>query len=61
MVVAYNLLNHSIYGSVRNSLSDGAALFGQAYNTQNNQLGGLSALYQVGGPRSLQLSLKLHF
>lgn len=59
--VAYNLLNHPIYGSVRNSLSDGAALFGQAYNTENNQLGGLSALYQVGGPRSLQLSLKLHF
>lgn len=58
---AYNVLNHPIYGSIYNSLSDGAALFGQAYNTQNNQLGGLSALYQVGGPRSMQVSLKLHF
>jgi hypothetical protein len=58
---AYNIFNHPIYGSVYSSLSDGQALFGRAYNTLNNQLGGLSSLYQVGGPRSLQLSLKLHF
>lgn len=58
---AYNVLNHPIYGTVRNSLSAGPALFGQASNTLNNQLGGLSSLYQVGGPRSMQVSLKLHF
>ncbi len=58
---AYNILNHAIYGSIRNSLADGPALFGQAFNTQNNQLGGLAALYQIGGPRSIQLSLKLTF
>jgi len=58
---AYNVLNHPIYGSVRNSLSVGADLFGQASNTLNNQLGGLASLYQVGGPRSMQVSMKLHF
>ncbi|RRA48170.1 TonB-dependent receptor [Acidipila sp. EB88] len=58
---AYNVFNHPIYGSIYNTLSSGPALFGQTYNTLNNQLGGLSALYQVGGPRSMQVALKLHF
>ncbi len=58
---AYNLFNHAIFGSIFNSLSDGATDFGQAYNTENSQLGGLGALYQVGGPRSMQASLKVHF
>ncbi len=58
---AYNVLNHPIYRNVYNSLSSGSALLGQAYDTLNNQLGGLSSLYQVGGPRSMQVSLKLHF
>jgi hypothetical protein len=57
----YNVLNHPIFGNIYNSLSSGAALFGVASNTENSQLGGLGALYQVGGPRSLQVSLKLHF
>jgi hypothetical protein len=58
---AYNVFNHPIYGDIYNSLSSGAALFGQAYDTQNYQLGGLGSLYQVGGPRSMQVALKLHF
>jgi len=58
---AYNILNHPIYGSIYNTLSDGPALFGQAYNTESSELGGLSSIYQVGGPRSMQVSLKLHF
>ena len=58
---AYNILNHPIYGNIYNSLSSGSALFGQTYNTFNTELGGLSSLYQVGGPRSMQVSLKLHF
>jgi hypothetical protein len=57
----YNVLNHPIFGNIYNSLASGAALFGTASNTENSQLGGLGALYQVGGPRSLQVSLKLHF
>jgi len=58
---AYNVFNHPIYGSIYNSLSSGSDLFGQAYNTLNNQLGGLSSIYQVGGPRSMQVALRLHF
>jgi hypothetical protein len=58
---AYNILNHPIFGDIYNSLTDGAALFGNTYDTQSTQLGGLSSLYQIGGPRSMQVSLKLHF
>lgn len=58
---AFNLLNHSIYGSVYNNLTSGASLFGTTSGTLNNQLGGLNSLYQTGGPRSLQAALKLHF
>jgi len=58
---SYNTFNHPIYGAIYNSLSSGSALFGRASNTENTQLGGLESLYQVGGPRSLQASLKLHF
>ncbi len=43
------------------NLSAGSTLFGQTYNTLSNELGGLNGLYQVGGPRSLQVTLKLHF
>lgn len=58
---AFNVLNHAIYGSIYNSLDYGPDLFGMAYQTGNGSLGGLSPLYQVGGPRSLQLALRLHF
>ncbi|WP_321475856.1 TonB-dependent receptor domain-containing protein [uncultured Paludibaculum sp.] len=57
----FNILNHPIFGSIYNQLSVGAARFGLAYNTMNTQLGGLNSLYQMGGPRSLQLALKLRF
>lgn len=58
---AYNVYNHPVFGSIYNSLSSGPSLFGMVYNTENSQLGGLGPLYQVGGPRSLQVSLRLHF
>lgn len=58
---AFNLLNHAVFGSIYNQLSVGAARFGQAYTTMNSQLGGLNSLYQTGGPRSIQLALKLRF
>ncbi len=60
-VEAFNVLNHPIYGSIYNQLSYGPSLFGMAYQTLNSSLGGLSPLYQVGGPRSLQVALRLHF
>jgi hypothetical protein len=58
---AFNLFNHAIFGSIYNQLAYGPGLFGYAYTTLNTSLGGLSSLYQVGGPRSLQLMLKLKF
>lgn len=58
---AFNLFNHANFGSIYNQLTNGASRFGLAYSTQNTQLGGLNSLYQIGGPRSLQLALKLRF
>ena len=58
---AFNLFNRSNFGNIQNNLGVGAALFGQATGTLNTQLGGLNPLYQVGGPRSLQLALKIVF
>ena len=57
---AYNILNHPSFGSIYNSLDNGP-LFGQAYTSLGSQLGGLSSIYQLGGARSMQLALKLHF
>ncbi len=56
---AYNLLNHPSFGSIYNTLDTGA-LFGQTYTTLDSQLGRLSSIYQIGGARSMQVSLKLH-
>jgi hypothetical protein len=58
---AFNIFNHANFGFVQNHLFYGPSQFGFANNTLNNALGGLSALYQTGGPRSLQLALKLLF
>lgn len=58
---AFNLFNHPQFGSVYNNLSYGSTEFGYAYNTLNGQLGGLNPLFQVGGPRSLQMMLKITF
>ena len=62
----FNILNHPNFGSPVNYLSD-TAQFGQATQMLNNYLGsggqsgGLNPLYQLGGPRSIQLALKLQF
>ncbi|MBZ5667552.1 MAG: carboxypeptidase regulatory-like domain-containing protein [Acidobacteriia bacterium] len=58
---AFNVVNHANFGSIYNFVGYGPSLFGYAYNTLNNSLGGLNPLYQSGGPRSLQLALKLVF
>jgi hypothetical protein len=58
---AFNITNHPNFGSIYNGLSYGPSLFGHAYSTLNSSLGGLNPLYQVGGPRSLQMSLRLSF
>ena len=61
----FNMFNHPNFGSPINYLS--SPQFGQSTMTLANALGsggqsgGLSPLYQIGGPRSIQLALKLQF
>ena len=61
----FNILNHPNFGSPVNYLS--SPQFGQSTQTLNTwlggggQSGGLNPLYQIGGPRSVQLALKLQF
>jgi hypothetical protein len=56
---AFNVFNHPNFGNINPNL--GQATFGQATGTLASTLGILSPLYQMGGPRSLQLALKLVF
>jgi hypothetical protein len=61
----FNILNHPNFGSPINFLS--SPQFGQVTMMLNHNLGsggqsgGLNPLYQIGGPRSIQLALKLQF
>jgi len=56
---AFNAFNHPNFSDPSAFLGFGG--FGRAYSMLNNYLGGLSSLYQVGGPRSLQLMLRFSF
>jgi hypothetical protein len=58
---AFNVFNHPQFGAIDGTLTDGNGQFGWASTTLNNEGGALSPLYAQGGPRSLQLSLKLRF
>ncbi|MBT9333024.1 TonB-dependent receptor [Paracidobacterium acidisoli] len=65
-IEAFNLLNHPNFGIIGStcSYSEGPCTnvqFGQATATLSQSLGGLSPIYQMGGPRSLQASLRLSF
>ena len=61
----FNILNHPNFGSPIGDLND--SQFGRSTQTLGSSLsegtgtGGFSSLYQVGGPRSMQLALKLLF
>src|SRR5216684_1925381 len=61
----FNILNHPNFGNPTGSLT--SALFGRSTQTLANSLGsggangGFNPLYQIGGPRSIQLALKLQF
>jgi len=57
---AFNLLNHPNFTNPLAYIGFGVA-FLQSFTTLNNGLGGLNPLFQVGGPRSFQLSLRLTF
>jgi hypothetical protein len=56
---AFNLFNHPNFGAIQTQLT--APNFGQPTVMLNRQLGGIAQLYQIGGPRSLQLALRLSF
>jgi hypothetical protein len=55
----FNILNHPNFGYIDPKLSD--LLFGQSIKMLNQSFGAAGALYDQGGPRALQLSLKLVF
>jgi hypothetical protein len=61
----FNIFNHPNFGPPDNNITD--ALFGHSTATLASSLGsggangGLNPLYQIGGPRSIQLVLKLQF
>jgi hypothetical protein len=61
----FNILNHPNFGNPTNSVP--SPLFGRSTQTLANSLGsggangGFNPLYQIGGPRSIQLALKLQF
>ena len=61
----FNILNHPNFGPPVNDLS--SPLFGRSTQTLARSLGsggpngGFSPLYQVGGPRSIQLALRIEF
>ena len=60
----FNIFNHPNFGSPNNNLT--SPLFGQSTQTLASSLAGTSGagfnpLYQIGGPRSIQLALKLQF
>jgi len=67
----FNVLNHPNFGNPINNLGSGSGMpnpfFGQStqmlanYLGSGGQSGGLNPLYQIGGPRSIQLALKLQF
>lgn len=61
----FNIFNHPNFGSPDNDLT--SPLFGYSKQTLASSLGsggangGFNPLYQIGGPRSIQLALKLQF
>jgi len=62
---AFNVFNHPNFGTIDSTYCSPSAgpgcTFGQATATLANSLFGLSSLYQMGGPRSIQFALKLLF
>lgn len=56
---AFNLFNQASFARPTGVLSN--AQFGLPTQTLNRSLGGLNQLFQIGGPRSIQFSLKVNF
>lgn len=56
---AFNVLNHPLFAGQDTNLQSPA--FGVPTTTLNKVLGGLGSLYQMGGSRSMQMSLRVSF
>lgn len=62
----FNVTNHPNFGPPNGQFGAGgfglsSQMLGQSLNSRNLGGGALNALYQIGGPRSIQLALKLVF
>ena len=58
-VDAFNIFNHANFNNPPGNMRD--ASFGTSKEMLASGLGGLSSLYQVGGPRSFEMALKVQF
>jgi hypothetical protein len=58
-VNAFNALNHPNFGSIDSRVNSGT--FGEARAMFGRTLGGLNPSYQIGGPRTLELALRVSF
>jgi len=58
---AFNVLNHPNFSNPGAIINSGDPTNFESSSMLNNGLGGLNPLFQEGGPRSLQLSLKVVF
>jgi hypothetical protein len=61
----FNILNHPNFADPTSSLRSGTfglstTMFGKSLGS-SGLFGGFNPLYQIGGPRSIQLSLKIGF
>lgn len=62
----FNLFNHPLFSNYSTSFAPGSSAFGKPTLTLNNAITSgagqtLNSLHQLGGPRSMQFSLKLGF
>ena len=62
-IQAFNIFNHPNFANPSQQEGGNMASpeFGQVTRMLNTGLGGASALYQSGGPRSMELSVRLQF
>jgi hypothetical protein len=58
-VDAFNIFNHPNFNNPPGKITDPS--FGRSKEMLATGLGGLSSLYQVGGPRSFEMALKVQF
>jgi len=59
---AFNVFNRPMFGGYNTAFGQsGVTPFGVPTSTLSQRLGGLNSLYQLGGPRSIQLSARLSF